>query len=286
MKIAKILNNNIAIAVNAQGDDVIVMGCGVAFGKKRGDEIDPARIERLFTRSVPELSTKFERLAKEIPPEYIESAEKIIANAKLRLGKEMEDELYLSLADHIYFTVQRYQQGMLIHNRLLLETRMLYKEEFLVGQDAIRLLNEQFGVDLPEDEAAFLALHFVNATLGMRMNETMEITRIVQEISSIIRNYFHLEFDVDSLDYFRLVTHLKFFAQRLVTSTALASDGEDFQLFEMVKSQYMQSYACVRRITGYLEKQYRRAVSFSEQTYLTIHIERIRRSSQGPNRTD
>lgn len=286
MKIAKILNNNIAIAVNAQGDDVIVMGCGVAFGKKRGDEIDPARIERLFTRSVPELSTKFERLAKEIPPEYIEAAEKIIANAKLRLGKEMEDELYLSLADHIYFTVQRYQQGMLIHNRLLLETRMLYKEEFLVGQDAIRLLNEQFGVDLPEDEAAFLALHFVNATLGMRMNETMEITRIVQEISSIIRNYFHLEFDVDSLDYFRLVTHLKFFAQRLVTSTALASDGEDFQLFEMVKSQYMQSYACVRRITGYLEKQYRRAVSFSEQTYLTIHIERIRRSSQGPNRTD
>lgn len=280
MKIAKVLNNNIAVAVNEHGEDVIVMGSGVAFGKKHGDTVDPARIERLFTKSVPEMTTRFEQLARDIPPEYIEAADRIIADAKLRLGKELEDELYLSLADHIYFTIQRYKGGMLIHNRLLLETRMLYRDEFLVGCDAIRFLNRQFQVDLPEDEAAFLALHFVNVILGMHMNETMEITRIVQEISSIIRLTFHLEFDVNSLDYFRLITHLKFFAQRMVTNTPLASDGEDIHLFDMVRTQYASSFACVQKIVGFLEKQYRKAVSFSEQTYLTIHVERIRRSNQ------
>ena len=226
------------------------------------------------------MGSRFEQLAKEIPPEYIDAADKIIANAKLSLGKELEDDLYLSLADHIYFTIQRCKSGMLIHNRLLLETRMLYREEFETGCDAIRYLNQRFGVNLPEDEAAFIALHFVNATLGMRMNETMEITSVVQEISSIIRHTFRLEFDVESLDYYRLITHLKFFAQRIVTQTHLASEGEDFQLYEMVKTHYAASYDCVQKIVSFLETQHHWAVSFSEQTYLTIHVERIRRSSE------
>lgn len=280
LKIAKVLNNNIVVAVNDQGEDVIVMGSGVAFGKKRGDDVEPARIERLFTKSVSEMGSRFEQLAKEIPPEYIDAADKIIANAKLSLGKELEDDLYLSLADHIYFTIQRCKSGMLIHNRLLLETRMLYREEFETGCDAICYLNQRFGVNLPEDEAAFIALHFVNATLGMRMNETMEITSVVQEISSIIRHTFRLEFDVESLDYYRLITHLKFFAQRMVTQTHLASEGEDFQLYEMVKTHYAASYDCVQKIVSFLENRHRWAVSFSEQTYLTIHVERIRRSSE------
>lgn len=169
---------------------------------------------------------------------------------------------------------------MLIRNRLLLETRMLYPDEFRAGQDAVKYLDERFRVDLPEDEAAFIALHFVNASMGMQMNETVQITQIVQEVSSVIRNYFHLEFDPDSLDYFRMVTHIKFFAQRIVAGTSLTSDESDMQLYEMVRQKYEQSFACVQRIVSYLEKQYHTAVSGTEQMYLTIHIERVRRSIQ------
>lgn len=280
LKIAKVLNNNIVIAVNERGEDVIAMGCGIAFGKKRGDALDPAKVERLFTNSVPELSGRFEELAKAIPAEHIEAAEKVIAMAKMQLGKELADNLYLSLADHIYFTIQRWHSNMLIRNRLLLETRMLYPDEFRAGQDAVKYLDERFRVDLPEDEAAFIALHFVNASMGMQMNETVQITQIVQEVSSVIRNYFHLEFDPDSLDYFRMVTHIKFFAQRIVAGTSLTSDESDMQLYEMVRQKYEQSFACVQRIVSYLEKQYHTAVSGTEQMYLTIHIERVRRSIQ------
>lgn len=280
LKIAKVLNNNIVIAVNDRGEDVIAMGCGIAFGKKHGDVLEQAKVERLFTNSVPELSGRFEELVKSIPAEYIEAAEKVIAMAKMHLGKELADNLYLTLADHVYFTIQRYHSGMLIRNRLLLETRMLYPDEFRAGQEAVRYLDERFRVDLPEDEAAFMALHFVNASMGMQMNETMQITEIVQEVSSIIRNYFHLEFDPDSLDYFRMVTHIKFFAQRIVTGTSLTSDESDLQLYEMVRQKYGQSFACVQKIVEYLEKQYRTAVSGTEQMYLTIHVERVRRSMQ------
>lgn len=275
MNIAKVLNNNIAIAVNDNGDDVIVMGCGIAFQKKHGDEIDESKIKHIFTKSVPELRSKFEALVKDIPPDYLEAADYIINNAKLHLGKELTNSLYLSLTDHIYFTAMRYKEGLNIHNRLLLETKMLYKEEFEVGMESIAYLNKKFSIDLPEDEAAFLALHFVNASLGMQMNETMEITRIVQQIRAIIRNYFRIEFDKESLDYYRLMTHLKFFAQRMVMEKSHKSGCEDLKLLQMVKENYPNPYKCMECISEFLKKTYDYSITSSEQLYLTIHIGRI-----------
>ncbi len=275
MNIAKVLNNNIAIAVNDDGEDVIVMGCGVAFQKKHGDEIDESKIEHIFTKSIPELRNKFEALVKDIPPDYLEAADYIINNAKLHLGKELTNNLYLSLTDHIYFAAMRFKEGLNIHNRLLLETKMLYKEEFEVGLESIEYLNKKFSIDLPEDEAAFLALHFVNASIGMQMNETMEITRIVQQIRAIIRNYFRIEFNEDSLDYYRLMTHLKFFAQRMVMKKSHKSGCEDLKLLQMVKENYQSSYKCMECITKFLKKTYDYSITSSEQLYLTIHIGRI-----------
>lgn len=40
MRIEKVLNNNVVISLDASGKDVIVMGSGIAFQKKRGDIID------------------------------------------------------------------------------------------------------------------------------------------------------------------------------------------------------------------------------------------------------
>lgn len=275
MKFVKILNNNIAIVADEAGEDRIVMGCGVAFGKKYGDPVDMTRIERIFTQNVRDLSGKFEALLKEIPDEYLECADRIIAHGKLLLGKELADNLYLSLTDHIFFTVKRCREGMLIHNRLLFETKMIYKEEFQVGMDAVEMMNQQFEINLPEDEAAFLALHFVNATMGTEMNKPLEITKIVQEIRTIIRNFFRIEFQEDSLSYYRMMTHLKFFAQRMALHEGKSDQNADLQLFQMVKERYGQSYRCVERIVEYLQKQYHYTVSDNEKLYLTIHIERI-----------
>ena len=280
MKIAKILNNNIAIAVNDKGEDIIVMGCGVAYQKRYGDMIDESRIERMFTKSVPELSNKFEALIKEIPAEYLDAAELIFDRASLRLGKEFAGNLYLSLTDHIYFAAKRYHEGLEIHNRLLLETKMLYQEEFQAGMEAIAYLNQRFSLTLPEDEAAFIAMHFVNASMGIEMNETTAITKVIQQIRTIIRNYFQIEFDEESFDYYRMMTHLKFFAQRMVTGKTYDSSGDDAQLLQMVRNKYHKSYNCVERIEKFLLKEYSYKIAPSEQLYLTIHIERIRKVSQ------
>lgn len=274
MVIDKVLNTNVVLAKNDEGEQVIVMGCGVAFGKKAGEMIDDTKIDKIFSQDVPKLTDHFKKLVKDIPEDYINLAEEIIKQAKLKLGKEFNDDLYFSLSDHIYFTIQRYREGMLIQNRLLIETKRLYKEEFKVAMQSLQMINQRYEVELPEDEAAFIALHFVNAELNGDMQGTMQITKVVQDILTIIKNFKHIDFDEDSLTYYRLVTHLKFFAQRILQRDRNTGNSEN-QLFQVVKEKYKESFTCVERIAQYVDITYGYPISDDDKLYLTIHIERV-----------
>ena len=274
MVIDKVLNTNVVLAKNDEGEQVIVMGCGVAFGKKAGEMIDDTKIDKIFSQDVPKLTDHFKKLVKDIPEDYINLAEEIIKHAKLKLGKEFNDDLYFSLSDHIYFTIQRYREGMLIQNRLLIETKRLYKEEFKVAMQSLQMINQRYEVELPEDEAAFIALHFVNAELNGDMQGTMQMTKVVQDILTIIKNFKHIDFDEDSLTYYRLVTHLKFFAQRILQRDRNTGNSEN-QLFQVVKEKYKESFTCVERIAQYVDITYGYPISDDDKLYLTIHIERV-----------
>lgn len=274
LRIAKILNNNVVISVDKNGEDIIVMGSGIAFQKKHGDLIDEKKVERIFTRQVPELAAKFQKLLSEIPMEYLEITEQIMLAAKKSLNYDFDDNLYLALMDHIHFAVQRYHDGMLIENRLLTEIQMMYPEEFEVGMDALKRINKTFDVALPEDEAAFIAFHFVNASTAGTMQDTIQRTRIVKDALTIIKNYFKIEFQENALDYYRLVTHLKFFVRRMTEGKV--SPDSDVALLEIVKNNYKDSYECVERIAKYIHLEFGYLVSSEERLYLTIHIERIR----------
>lgn len=276
MRIEKVLNNNVVISLDASGKDVIVMGSGIAFQKKRGDIIDQKKIERIFTQNDSDLASKIQSALKDIPIEYLEFTEQMIHYAQNELDTKFNDNLYLSLMDHIYFTIKRYHENMLIQNRLLFETKLMYPEEFRVGNEIVQKMNKMFNVDLPEDEAAFIALHFVNANLGTDNPSSKTQDKIVQDMLTIIKNYFKLSINSDTLQYVRLVTHLKFFAQRIIQKKMQATSGGDVQLFSVVKERYLISYECVQRISQYLQIEYGYNISDEEKLYLTIHIERIR----------
>lgn len=48
MQIKKIYNNNIAMVKNEAGDEVILVGKGIVFGLKKGDEIQAEKAEKKF----------------------------------------------------------------------------------------------------------------------------------------------------------------------------------------------------------------------------------------------
>lgn len=274
MIIHKVLNNNVVTSFNDNNEEIIVTGRGIAFKKKYGDTIDKSKIDKIFILSNPNINNKFIELIKNIPIEYTDISEQIIAYSKNEIGKDLNDSIYISLTDHIYNSIQRQKKGIIVKNGLALETKRLYKEEYKIGIKALEIIRKEFDINLPEDEAAFIALHIVNAQLNEDMPILMDITKLIQEILNIVKYNFNIEFDEESLSYYRFITHLKFFAQRMFNNK-VHTDEKDNDLFEIVKEKYYESYKCVNKVQRFIVEKYSYNLTKEEMLYLIIHIEKL-----------
>ena len=275
MKIKKVVNNNIVISDDSSDKEVVVMGRGIGFQKKIGEDIDESMIEKVYIDSDELSVSKLTQLLSEIPLEHIQVANEIISFAKVSLGQKLSDKIYLTLSDHINYAIERVNEGIPIKNELLWEIKRFYNHHYLIGREALSMIQNKLGVTLPEDEAGFIALHIVNAELDMdKVSQIAEMTEVIQNILNIIKYHFNIELDEYSLNYERLITHLKFFAQRLFTDVSL--DEEDDSFIFMLKEKYKEEYECTLKVRDYILKEYGRDLQENELIYLTIHIRRVR----------
>jgi len=276
MKIAKILNNNVVVVLDEGLREQVVMGRGLGFQKQPGDVLDESKIDKVFALQSDELVARLSELLNQIPLEVMTTCDRIIDLARQRLGK-LQESLYITLTDHCHFAIERQKRGVAIRNVLLWETRRLYPKEFQIGQEAIETIDKRLGVRLAEDEAGFIALHLVTAQLNSEMPEVMHITRVMQEILQIVKYQYRLDYDEESLSYQRFVTHLKFFARRMLTRDLVPDDDET--LHTAVRENYASAWRCAEKISLHLQQHYQRALSTEEIMFLAIHIERVRKES-------
>lgn len=281
MVIEKILNNNVVVVVDQDGHEKIVMGRGIAFHKKVHDYFDDTLVEKTFYLQSKDVSTKFQQLIHDVPMEYIKLADEIVKYAKMHSSKRLSEILIISLCDHIFSSITRFQQGIQLKNPLLYDIKRFYKEEYTIALACLKIIAEKTNIDLPEDEAGFLTLHFVNAQMEEgNIQEMYTITKIMQEILNVVKYVYHMEFDEEDVYYYRFITHLKFFALRLVTHKPYPSEQDD-ELFKMIQRKYQNAYQCVLKIQTLLEKEYHYTLSQEEKMYLTIHVERITNQKKG-----
>ena len=277
MKIAKILNNNVVVVQDERGREQVVMGRGLAFQKRVGEALDTALVEKVFALQSDELVRRLGELLSQIPLEVMTTCDRIIGLAAQRLGK-LQESLYITLTDHCYFAIERQKNGLAIKNVLLWDIKRLYPKEFELGQEARAIIARRLNVELEEDEAGFIALHLVTAQLNSEMPEVMHVTRVMQEILQLVKYQLHLNYDEESLSYQRFVTHLKFFAQRMLTRTVVEDD--DVSLHSAVKDNYAKAWKCAETVATHLQKQYQRALTTEEIMFLAIHIERVRKEGR------
>lgn len=276
MIIAKILNNNVVVILDAQQREQVVMGRGLAFQKRAGDTLDTSRIEKVFALQSDELTRRLGELLSQIPLEVITTCDRIIDLARSRLGK-LQESLYITLTDHCHYAIERQKKGLAIKNALLWETQRLYPREFELGNEARAIIAQRLGVELPEDEAGFIALHLVTGQLNSEMPEVMHITQVMQEILQLVKYQLRLEYDTSTLSYQRFVTHLKFFAQRMLSRNVVPNDDET--LHDAVKENYALSWKCAEKIALHIRNTYQRELTTEEIMFLTIHIERVRKDT-------
>ena len=185
------------------------------------------------------------------------------------------DHIYLSLTDHLSFAARRLRDGIVLQNFYTQDMKQFNPDEFEVGEYAIRLLSEEFGVEFPKDEAGNIAFHFINAQYDHPYNShNQKIARVVDDILGIVKYNFGITYNEDSTAYSRYVTHLRLFAQRLVSKSLLPEEHSSL-LHDQIAAVCQKEFDCVRRIQLYISESFYMKLTNQEELYLALHIHRI-----------
>ena len=278
MLVKKILNNNVISSLDESNHEIILVGHGIGWKSKVGQIVDETKIEKIFRMDTENSINKLKQLLLEVTEESVNASIQIVDYASEKLNKKLNQNVYITLTDHINFAVERMHRGLEFRNMLIWETQRLYPEEYQIGIYALDIIQKLMGVRLPNDEAGSIAIHIVNAEYDSNMEKTVKMTSIVQQSLNIIRYTFHIEYDEASLNYQRLVTHLLYFAQRLLEQKMLIG-GKDF-MYDMMKTHYPKQFRCAEQIHNLMETQYEILVPPEEVTFLCAHIVRVTERSE------
>ncbi len=272
MKVLKAINNNVVSCLDDRGQELVVMGKGLGFHAKSGETLCKEGIEKIFRMDSPEEFSRMKELFAQLPPDLLELCSRIIDYANLVLGKRLNQSVYVTLTDHIQFAIERCRRGLQLPNALSTEVRVFYPEEYAIGKQARELILAEQHIDLPEDEAASIALHIVNAEFGSTMNVTMRAAHVLPPITAILESWPNLQLDKDHLYYSELMVHLKFMAMQAFSPES--GSWSDDTLSSLIEPAIPDAFQCARAICTYLAQQCEKPIPATEQTCLALCIKR------------
>ncbi|WP_422699326.1 PRD domain-containing protein [Enterococcus durans] len=273
MKIKKFLNNNMVL-LKKGSNEIIGFSTGISFKKKTGDDVEESDFEKIFVLDTHAMLEHFSYQLSKCDPKYVKLVTQIVEYAKQNYHLRVNDYIYLTLLDHIDFTVRRLRENMVFKSPLQYEVRRFYPDEYAIGVYAVQLLERELDLEIPTEEAISIALHFVNIQSTKRdMTVTNKITKFIEDVLTIVRYEYTQSFDENSFHFSRFVTHLHYFAQNVINHTMPSYEQTD--LFEQVEKMYPKAFHCVGKIKIYIKNTYNITISENEEIYLTLHIQKL-----------
>ncbi|MGX8833173.1 PRD domain-containing protein [Amedibacillus sp. YH-ame6] len=272
-QIKKVFNNNVVLVNDSKNLERILIGRGIAFKKNAGEYVDLDKIEKTYIVESSEITERFVQLANEVPINHLELVTKIVNDAEKELRYKFDQITYIGLADHINYALSRYKKGYKIQNALLHEIKRLYPSQFKAAMKALETIAYYESVELMEDEAGFIALHFVNGEQNGDIDYTMKITETLQKIILLLEDNLMLELNENSLNYQRFITHLRFFMKRISNETD--RDDEFPEMYDLIIQSYPKATSCVNTIIEYLQETMHCQIYPEEKMYLILHVQRL-----------
>ncbi len=273
MVIKKVYNNNVALAGNEAGRDCVLIGKGIAFGKHAGETVDVTSEVRVFRPMDKGIAEKLSMIVDTIPIEHARVSDEIIAMARKEL-KKLDDKIYLTLLEHLSFAIGRSGDGLEFVDSFW-EIRRLYPKEYSVGEKALDIIEKRLGVRLPKYEASFIAFHLANAN-NLTTRETGDTLKMIRSILKIVKDWFDIEYDEDSLAYNRFITHLRFFAGSVFADKGgERTDGQENEALGKLLAELGEENKCVDKISAYLKDEFQYETTKNERGYLIAHINNI-----------
>lgn len=271
MKITKKINNNVALAVDGAGKELVVFGRGVGFPAMPYELTDLSKIQRTFY----DIKSSYVQMAEGLPEDIVLLAADIVELAQADLTCDLNPNLTFTLADHLSFAVERCLNGMELNTPLAYDVAHFYPKEMELSRRALRIIKERKNIRLPDSEAINIALHLVNGEMeNSDMHATLKATQVIRDISEIIERELRIELDTTSFNYSRFVMHLRYLLQRLEQGEQ--EDSGIGSAMRLTCIKYPSVYRCALKVRDYLVNRCNQQCSEDELLYLFMHINRLR----------
>ena len=247
------------------------MGKGVGFGEFPR-EIPLSQIERSFYN----INEKDQNVMRDLPPEVVLFAAKMMDIIKNELPYELNPNVVLVLADHISFAMERMKKNLRVKMPLAYDIRKMYTAEYKIAKYIVDRIRKEYKVALPEEEISGIAMNLVNARAGEdteKKGETEEFNDMLEEITEIVEKDFRIIVDRESFDFSRYATHLQYLFQRIKAGKAINS--ANLQLYPELCRDFPELAECAEHVACHIRAKWSVDLSDEERLYLMLHINRI-----------
>ena len=269
------MNNNVSLVRNSKGEELIVVGKGISFGKKKGDLISEDQVEKVFRMKTEESRENFMTLLKDVPLDFITVTYEIIDNLSKKYQYPVQEYLYVTLTDHIYCSYQAISQGRYKDSNLP-DISTKYPTAFRIANEAFEIYRQKLTENLPEDEIIRIAYHFINAE-GVNEVEVVESIdkrkEILKSVENVLRSYDIQRTHENNNFYDRFMIHLNYFLDYLDRSR---DDNQSLLDMEKhIKNTYPLAFEIGSKIYEIIAQETGVDLYKSERVYLVLHIQRL-----------
>ncbi|GKU85274.1 glucose PTS transporter transcription antiterminator GlcT [Niallia sp. NCCP-28] len=272
--IKKALNNNVLIAEHQSYGEVVLIGKGIGFNRKRGDSIDTDMVEKLFVLKNEKEQANYLKLLPHLDNDLLEVIISSIELIKSKTNAVLNEHIHVALTDHIMFAASRLSNGLILNNPFLIETKALYPFEYQIAEEVVQLIEEQKGLHLPVGEIGFIALHIHSAMMNKELSEVNQHSQLVTKLVNLIEEQLEVKIDKDSIDYMRLVRHLRFTIERVHTGEKVE---EPEKITSLLKDEYPLCYNLSWKLIKVMQQTLKKQVYDAEAVYLTMHLQRLQK---------
>lgn len=271
-EVIKVLNNNVVIASNSKYEEVVLIGKGIGFNRKKGSSISKQEAEKLFVLKGEVEQIQYKKLLPFIDEDKLEVIISAIELIRKRTEAYLDEHIHIALTDHILFAINRLMKGMAIKNPFNLETKVLYPDEYEIAREVVEMINDTTNIQLPEGEIGFIALHIHSAVTNKNLAEINQYSQLIAKLISTIEEQFGIKLNKDEVNYMRLVRHLRYTIDRVLSGEKV---NEPEKITSFLKQEYPLCYNLAWKLIKIMQQTLKKPVFDAEAVYLTMHLQRI-----------
>lgn len=271
-RVIKVLNNNGVLVYDMKrGEEAILLGRGIGFGKHVNQRFERDENTKRYTIVDREEKKRTGRqVLSGMDPAFLELAGQIVDMARLEMG-ELNPNILIPLADHIAVAVERMQNGILLKNPFHGDIRVLYPEEYQIGKKSQRMIGQATGCVLCEDEVGYIALHIRAGRMDEKLEDSLHMVTLMREIAEMAEKAMGIKLEPDSFVFERFMAHLRYLIARIRDGEAITLDMDQY-----AREQFPESYRLAEEICNKAGRELHKPVPREAVGHLAIHLERLK----------